>query len=139
MHPVVVTTEAAAALLTADDGLRRGMGGSDPAGMGALLHEGFELVCSTGERMGRGDWLAAVCDPRCRRQVRRDGPAAVRMRGATGIVTGLVEEHVRYSDETRCRRELITDTWVLDRGGWQLLARHASIVDECWTHPCPIP
>ena len=124
--------DPAVLLLGADAGLQRGVQRRDLRRVGALLDDGFELICSTGERTSRAAWLAALRNPRRSQQMQRHGAAAVRLCGATGIVTGLLDERVDLDGETRHRRELVTDTWVWAADGWRLLARHASVVDEAW-------
>ena len=93
-----------------------------------LLHADFVYTNSQGTRLGRAEYLDFVRTGPLRWNAQSYDDVAVRVAGATAVLTGVVVDDVVVDGDRHVLRFATTQTYLLLEGRWSYLAGHTSTI-----------
>jgi ketosteroid isomerase-like protein len=121
-----VPESAADAVARRDRELNALIARNDAAAAGAYYDAQFLLTTASGQAKARADVLGEIAQPALRLDVNETAQVAVRVHGATAVLTGVLHQRGSWQGQAFDVQVRVTDTWVRDGGAWTLLAGHAS-------------
>lgn len=92
--------------------------------------EKFILTTSTGKKKTKADILKDIANQEIKWEINHTSEIEVRILDKTAILTGILHQKGIYMGKEFDVKIQVTDTWVLKKNKWILLAGHATILSK---------
>jgi ketosteroid isomerase-like protein len=96
----------------------------------AFYADQFVLTTGSGKKKSKADLLREIGSPQLLLEVNETSEVEVRVDGETAILSGLLHQSGSYQGKSFDSRLRVTDTWIQRDGQWQIIAGHASAIQE---------
>lgn len=132
-------SDSRAQLIGATRKLHDAMAAGNVGTLETLLASEYMLTDSKGRVHPRGDVLGTARrhDVDLERTVSELTDLRVTVVRGTGVVTGIAEERLSFTDREERKRRRFTEVWIGGDTGWQLMATHESGADFTRAHTPP--
>ncbi len=136
---VAADSDARGALIGATRSLHDALVAGRVEPLAALLATEYTMTDSKGKVHSRNDvlGLARRHDVDLESTVSELSDLRVTVVKDTGVVTGIAEERLAFSNRNEKRRWRFTEVWVATGSGWSLIASHESAADLVRIHSEP--